>query len=126
MVSHKQGPPLILCERDAEMRVHRPIMGSAILGEKLTHSLYCKVDILDEGQMEDTAETQKVLALSRAKERQVSRKGKSESDLDQVEKEQSTSLPGREVSCGHQQNTRTETNVSQWTITNPHPKRKTY
>lgn len=107
MVIHEQGRPLILCDRDAEMRAHRLIVGSATVGENLTHRRYCKVDIPDEGQMENTAETQGFSTIK-------GRKGQSESDLDQVEKDQSTRIPGKEVRCGHQQNTRTEINVSQW------------
>lgn len=61
-------------------------MGFTILGGKLTHTLYCRIDILDEGQMEDTAETQKALTLSRAKERTCEQERQSESYLDHVEK----------------------------------------
>ena len=40
------------------MRMHRPW-----LGEKLSHSLCCRVDILGQGQMEGIIETQQDLAL---------------------------------------------------------------
>lgn len=68
------------------MKAHRLILGFAMLGEKLTHSLCCRIDILDEGQMEATAETQKALALPRAKERPHAQEGQSESYVDHVEK----------------------------------------
>lgn len=71
MVSHKQGQPLILCERDAEMIAHTQIVWSATVKEKLSPVLYSKVDIFDEGQMEVTAETQKVLELSKSKDRPI-------------------------------------------------------
>ena len=52
----------------------------------LTHSFYCRIDILGEGQMEDSAETQKALSLSRAKERPCEEEGQSESYLNHTEK----------------------------------------
>lgn len=39
----EKGPISFLCDRDAEIRTHRAIGESSILGEKLTHKLYCRV-----------------------------------------------------------------------------------
>lgn len=114
MVSHKQGQPLILCEKDAEMIAHTQIVGSATVEEKLSPVLYSKVDILNEGQMEDTAETQKVLELSKSKHRPIQQeKEKSESYIDQVEKSKAQANQTKKSAVDTSRTQVLETNVSQ-------------